>query len=58
MPLTDVLRLASWLMCEVVRHLLNVDDDVFSGKSNEGMKLTEGHAEDIRCAGGHGLQSE
>ena len=40
-PLTDVLRLASWLTYEVVRCLLNVDDDVVCGKSNEGMKLTE-----------------
>ena len=41
MPWTNILRLAGWLMHEMVRHLLNADDDVVSRKSSEGMKLTE-----------------
>ena len=51
-PVTDVLRLAIWLMCEVVRCLLNVDDRVVSGKSNEGMKLTERGTQKISDAWG------
>ena len=57
MPLTDVLKLASWLMHEVVRHLLSTDDDVVSVKSNEGMKLTERGAQKISDAWGCGLWS-
>ena len=37
-------------MHEVVRCLLNADDDVVNGKSNEGMKLTKRGAQKISDA--------
>ena len=57
-PQTDVLRLASWLTHKLVRCLLNADDVVVRGKSNEGMKLTERGTQKISDTWGHGLQLE